>query len=269
MYDFANKVALITGASAGIGYEFSVQLHELGARVLLVARREDLLLALAEKLNLERKDSAEVIRCDLTVPEEIQGLSARIKETEIDILINNAGRGSFGYFDELSLASEIGMVRLNVEAQMVLSHAISPQMKSRGSGVMVNVSSIAGLQPIPFMSTYSATKAFDLFHSLGLRNELRSFGIRVVAVCPGPVETEFGGVARVPGTATGMKRSTSHDVVRSSIQGIRKNKAIVVPGLRSKLISIAPRLVPLSLSSWLVGASLWNVLNRVRKKLWI
>ena len=135
-------------------------------------------------------------------------------------------------------------------------------MKERKEGEIISLSSIAGFQPLPLMSTYAATKAFNLFHSLGLKEELREFGINVLAVCPGPVATEFGGVARVPGTMTGGTRDSAESVVRSSLKALRHEKAFVVPCLRGKLISLPSRLLSKSLTSRRV----YKVLSKVYAK---
>jgi short-subunit dehydrogenase len=179
----------------------------------------------------------------------VQELLRLISETRVDILVNNAGRGSFGLFDELDLEKEIEQVTLNVTASLRLAHAVIPQMKKRGSGAIVQISSIAGFQPIPFMATYAATKAFNLFHALALRHELKPFGVSVLAVCPGPTATEFGGVARVPGTSTGLARDDVQMVVRKSIAALSRNRAVVFPGLRASLVSLVPRLLPINIST--------------------
>lgn len=124
-------------------------------------------------------------------------------------------------------------------------------MKERKNGAIVNVASIAGFQPIPFMATYAATKAFNLYHSLALHQELKPFGIHVTAVCPGPTATEFAGVARVPGTSTGLARDGVELVVSKSITALQQNKPYVFPGIRAGQ-SLVPRLLPISLSTALM-----------------
>ena len=252
---YTDKTALISGASSGIGAEFARQLHALGANVILVARREEALGQLARELNNKRQDSAAYMVVDLTQEiadreGSIQELLRLMSETRIDILINNAGRGSFGLYDDLDIDKEIDQLTLNVAASMRLAHAVIPQMKKRHHGAIVQISSIAGFQPIPYMATYAATKAFNLFHALALRHELKPFGISVLAVCPGPTATEFGGVARVPGTSTGLARDDVQMVVKKSIAALTRNRAIVFPGLRASLVSLVPRLLPINVSTW-------------------
>lgn len=257
---FAGKIAVITGASAGLGYEFAKQLHQLGCKVVLIARRQDLLEQLANELNAKRPDSASFISADLTNEADIQPILSLLRNDSVDILVNNAGRGSFGYFEQIDLETELQLIALNIVVPTKLSHAVIPQMKSRSSGAIVNVSSVAGIQPLPYMSTYAGTKAFDLFHSVGLWGELRPFNIRVLAVCPGPVATEFGGVARVPGTWTGGKRDTPYSVVKESLEALAQDRATVVPGIKAKLMILAITFLPRALTTKIVGKMLKQVL---------
>lgn len=260
LYD-AQTVA-ITGASSGIGAEFAAQLHQQGAQLILIARREERLRELCAKFNRVRRDSAEMLVSDLSEPGELKRAASHLSSQRIDILINNAGRGSFNFFEKLDLQSELQMVRTNIEAAMALSHAVIPQLKFRRSGGIIYVSSVAGFAPLPYMSTYAATKAFDLFHSLGLYGELRAFGVHVLAVCPGPTATEFGGVARVPGEVTNMARDDAQMVVRESLCAYRRRQAIVIPGVRSKLLWLGPRFLPLAWTSWYVERALRGSLGK-------
>lgn len=247
---------VITGASAGIGAEFARQLHAMGASLLLLARREDRLNALCAELNSKRANSARFIVTDLSDSKQLEQTAQSLSTERVDLLINNAGRGSFNYFEKLSVEEELQMVRLNIDAALRLSHAVIPQMKSRKNGAIIYLSSIAGFTPLPYMSTYAATKAFDLFHSLGLRAELAQFGVRVLCVCPGPTATEFGGVARVPGEMTSISRDSAELVVSQSLEALGKNRALIVPGVRSGLLALGARILPLSLTAWLVERAL-------------
>lgn len=268
---FEGAQALITGASAGIGTEFAKQFHALGANVLLVARRKKELDDLAAKFNALRAGSAEVFCVDLTIDKGSDGagnhdsggrllgvynLAEVIKERRIDILVNNAGFGSFGHFEKLDLEHEVRMMKLNVIAPVILAHAVVPQMKARRSGAIISLSSVAGFQALPYLATYSASKAFNLYHTLSLRYELLEFGLAVLTVCPGPTATEFQGVARIPGTMSGMRRDSVEQVVRESISALRRNKAFVVPCLKSRLLSIPCRLLPKSFTTRIAGQSL-------------
>lgn len=261
---YRDKSVLITGASAGIGYEFAKQLHAKGANLTLVARRKDRLNKIAEELNFIRAQSVKIIACDLTKADtdsssEITGLdylSEYLKKTEIDIFINNAGIGSFGRFELIPLQHEMQIIKLNIIASTQLLQSCVGMMKGRQSGAIINLSSVAGFQPLPFMSTYSASKAFNLFQSLALRAEVKEFGIRVLVVCPGPTETEFFGVARMPGTATGGKRDKVEDVVSESLRALENDRACVVTGWRAKLMVFGSTIAPKRVSTWLMKKAL-------------
>lgn len=256
MNGYAQQTAMITGASAGIGKAFADLLHEQGASVILVARRESLLQEMCERYNLARADSARYVALDLCDEGDLEELEGYMRANRIDILVNNAGRGSFGVFDELPLCEELQMIALNVVATTRLSHAVIPQMKARKTGAILVISSVAAFQPLPFMSSYAATKAFDFFHAVGLFAELRPHGVDVIAVCPGPTATEFGGVARVPGTATGMFRDHPRTVAEQSLSALRKRKPYVVTGVRSKLLVVLTWFVPVRISTWILSRQL-------------
>ncbi len=257
------KTVLITGASSGIGYEFAKALHLRGCKIVAVARRADKLSALKELLEKERGDSVEVIVADISSSEIIKVINY-IESHTVDILINNAGRGSFGEFEEIPIESEEEMVSLNVLAPMKLTHAAIPQMKQRREGALIAVSSIAAFQPLPFMATYAATKAFNFSHALGLRFELAPFNIRVLSVNPGPVETEFAGVARIPGMVTGGPRDSAIHVVEESLRALERDNNYVVPCLRAKLMWLMVMILPRSLSTFFTGRTLKSTLDAVK-----
>lgn len=262
---FEGKQIVITGASSGIGAEFSRQLHLKGANLVLIARRLEKLEQLASDFNKQRAGSATCLQADLSSSPDLNRVSQVLTKERCDILINNAGRGSFNYFHKLALEEELQMVELNICAGLRLAHAVIPQMIERRSGAIVTVSSIAGFQPLPFMSTYAATKAFNLFHSYGLSQELSQFGIRVMAVCPGPTATEFAGVARVPGTVTAMSRDSVEMVVSKSIAALQAGCSHVVPGWQSSLTALLSRFAPMKISTALVRRALKPVLDSAAK----
>ncbi|MCB0337969.1 MAG: SDR family oxidoreductase [Bdellovibrionales bacterium] len=254
------KNALITGASAGIGEQLALCLHKRGYDVILTARREDNLKTLCDSLNRHRANSASFISADLASSADRKALSRYIQTNRIDLLVNNAGFGSFGQLDQLAVEREQEMIEVNIKAVLELTHSVLPQMKSRRSGSIITVSSIAGFQPLPFMATYAATKAWDLYFSLALREELRDFKIKVVALCPGPVATEFGGVARVPGEMTSIARDSASYVAEQAVTGLERNRSVVIPGRRSWLLSLGSRFLPsfltVSLAGWALRPSL-------------
>jgi uncharacterized protein len=263
--ELKDKIALITGASSGIGEEFARQLHALGVNLILVARRKNLLDELARELNLIRENSTSVVSVDLTDEKDRIKLIEFCRDVPIDILINNAGRGSFGRFEKLPLNEELYQVELNIVATLSLLNVVIPYMKKRNFGVIISISSISGFQPLPFMSTYAATKAFNLSHTLALREELKSFGIKVLAVCPGPVATEFAGVARVPGEFTGLPRSSAYSVVKSSINALLKEKPWIIPTFRAKLLALPSLFLSRTFTTFLAGFSLRNSLKAVEE----
>lgn len=246
-----NKIALITGASSGIGLGYAKTLHLRGYKLILVARRESLLRSIADEFNLKRPDSAEILVADLGEAEDLKKVMARCADNPIELLINNAGFGSFGRYEELDLERELHMVDVNISASIALTHSVLKGMKSRNSGSILYVSSIAGFQPLPYMSTYASTKVFMLFHSIALRAELRQFHIKVLAVCPGPTATEFGGVARVPGEMTSIARDDVDQVVEKSLRDLERDCAVSYPSIRAWALSLGPRVLPLRLTTWL------------------
>lgn len=261
-----DQTALVTGSSSGIGQEFARQLHRRGYRVILVARRADRLVNLADEFNAVRPNSAEVLVADLAIQGSSDGgldkVCKYVQDHRIDVLVNNAGRGSFGYFEALPLSGEQEMIALNITASSSLFHAVIPQMKSRRSGKLVSVASVAAFQPLPYMATYAATKAFNFVHTMALREELRSFGISVLTVCPGPTATEFGGVARVPGTLTGMNRDSVEEVVGQALGALDRNKPFIVPCFRSWLMAMGSRVAHVSLTTRIVERVLGRVLPK-------
>ena len=264
--DIEGKTVMVTGASSGIGEEFARQLHEEGADLILVARRQVLLEQLNTEFNSKRADSSRYLVVDLADSQgsEMKQLENLLSGGEVDILVNNAGCGSFGPYEELLLENELRMVSLNVIATMRLSHFAIHGMKNKSTGSIVSISSIGAFQPLPLMATYAATKAFNFIHSMALRYELRSSGINVLTVCPGPTATEFGGVARVPGTLTGVGRTDVAIVVSKAIKGLKREKAWIIPGWYARLISIPSRFLPKTFTTKQVYKVLSDALAKSR-----
>ena len=260
MDSFSNKLALVTGASAGLGMEFAHALHKRAANLILVARREEQLKQLSERLNQIRPDSVSYRVVDLSAQSD-HGQSRdkfvqEIKQLRIDLLVNNAGFGSYGEFESLPLQRELQMVDLNISATLILLHAIIPQMKARKNGGIISVSSIAGFQPLPYMATYAATKAFNFFHSMALREELRPFGVTVTLLCPGPTATEFSQAARVPGARLSAYHDRADKVVEAALDAFLAKRAFVVPGIRSHIFSLLARITPKRLSTRIMARAL-------------
>jgi short-subunit dehydrogenase len=238
----SRSTALITGASAGIGEEYALQLARRVPNIVLTARRAERLDQLAQRLRAEAPDtSVTVLPADLSDPDERASLLARMAALGIvpDVLVNNAGVGDYGEFASAAWPRISPMLRLNIESLTHLAHALVPGMIASGGGAIVNVSSLAGELPIPDFAVYAATKAYVTSFSEALRIELGGHGIRVIGVCPGPVHTEFGEIARRPGGGRGIPRwwffMPKERVVSESLAALERGRARVFPGKRTAL----------------------------------
>ena len=247
-----SSVALITGASAGLGVEFARQLSKRGHRLVLAARRKERLEKLAKELG-----NARAVAIDLSKKDAAAKLMADIEAAgeEVEILVNNAGFGLIGRFAELDAKRERQMIDLNVGTLTDLCRAVAPQMIACKSGAIINVASTAAFQPGPSMAVYFATKAFVLSLSEALHEELRPHGITVSCLCPGPTRTEFGEVAGFGGNAMFDRIAMdAADVVEKGLKGLDANHAVVVTGWINKLGAASTRFVPRSLVRKIAGA---------------
>jgi hypothetical protein len=248
----SQPVALITGASAGLGAEFARQLSKRGLRLVLAARRKDRLEALAAELG-----DARVIAIDLAEAGSADRLVADIKAAgeRIELLVNNAGFGLKGRFAELDADRQRQMIDLNIGALTDLCRAVAPGMIERKAGGILNVASTAAFQPGPRMAVYFATKAYVLSFTEALHEELKPHGVRVSALCPGPTRTEFGAVAGF-GEKGAFDRYSADapSVVRAGLEGLDKNRAVVVPGLLNKVGAASTRFVPRQVVRKIAGA---------------
>jgi short-subunit dehydrogenase len=222
------NVALVTGASSGIGAEFAKQLSAGSYEVIMVARRSELMERLAEEL----PGPAHVIACDLA--NDAAALAGKVAELDrqVDVLVNNAGFGTHGRFAEIDPAREAEEVRLNCETLVTLTHAFLPGMIARGGGGVITVASTAGMQPLPYEATYSATKAFARTFSDALSAELRGTGVQVLCVNPGPVPTEWQEVAGYePGYLPPVPgKITAAQVARESLEAFERGRRTIIPG---------------------------------------
>lgn len=246
------KVALITGASAGLGVEFARQLSKRGNRLVLAARRKDRLEALAKELG-----NARAVAIDLSKANAAAKLMADLAaaDEEVEILVNNAGFGLIGRFAELDSKRERQMIDLNVATLMDLCRAVAPGMIERKSGAILNVASTAAFQPGPKMAIYFATKAFVLSFTEALHEELKPNGIKVSCLCPGPTRTEFGDVAGFGGNGAFDKVAMeAGEVVEAGLNGMDRNRAVVVPGWVNKIGAVSTRFVPRSVVRKIAGA---------------
>lgn len=241
--------ALITGASGGIGKAFAEELATRNNNLVLVARSEEKLHQLASELQAKHNIKVDVIVKDLTEPGSTADVFNYTKDKgiTIDTLINNAGFGDYGEFAERDGERQLQIVQLNVMALVDLTHKYLPLMRQQRSGTIINVSSIAAFQPIPYMSVYAASKAFILSFSEALWAESREYGVHVLCVCPGPIETNFFTEAKFPPTiaAKNTKITKAETVVSDTLQGLERGESVVVSGgLTSHLIPKLSRLVP-------------------------
>jgi len=246
------KVALVTGASAGLGVEFARQLSKRGHRLVLVARRKERLEKLAKELG-----NARAVAIDLSKANAAAKLIADLEEKGevVDLLVNNAGFGLIGRFAELDAKRLRQMIDLNVGVLTDLCRAVAPGMIERKSGGIINVASTAAFQPGPKMAVYFATKAFVLSFTEALHEELRPNGIKVSCLCPGPTHTEFGEVAGFGGN--GMFDHVAMgpvEVVEKGLAGLDKNRAVVVPGWMNKVTAASNRFAPRSVVRKIAGA---------------
>jgi short-subunit dehydrogenase len=239
------KIALVTGASAGLGVEFARQLSERGHSLVLAARRKDRLEELAKELG-----KARAVAIDLSKANAATKLLADLEANgeTVDLLVNNAGFGLIGRFAELDARRERQMIDLNVATLTDLCRAVAPDMIKRKSGGIINVASTAAFQPGPKMAVYFATKAFVLSLTEALHEELKPHGVHVTCLCPGPTRTEFGDVAGFRGNGLFDKVAMeSPAVVKAGLEGLARNRAVVVPGLVNKLTANSGRFAPRSI----------------------
>jgi short-subunit dehydrogenase len=245
-------VALVTGASSGIGAAIARELAARGHGLILVARREDRLRELAEEIDRDRGVRTESIAADLASGGERDRLTARLDELglDVEILVNNAGFGAFGTVHELERARLLEMVRVNCEALLDLQARFAPAMAARRRGAILNVASTAAFQPLPGSGCYAATKAFVLSLSEATHAELHGSGVTVTALCPGPVRTEFGEIAGVgskEGQLPGPFWTSPEVVAREAVGGLARDKRVVVPGLLNRAGAIGGQHVPRAL----------------------
>lgn len=230
------KWALVTGASSGIGEQFARQLAKQGSHLVLVARSESKLESLASELRKTHGIKAEVISMDLSkegAPSELYR-QCKFLKVDIELLVNNAGFATHGLFEELSGERQHEEVMLNVAAVVDMTHLFLPGMLRRNSGAVINVSSTAGFQPLPYMAVYGATKAFVLSFTQALWWENRDRGIKFFALCPGSTDTRFFDVVGAEEASVG-KKDTPERVVEVALRALEQGKLYVVPGMQNYL----------------------------------
>jgi hypothetical protein len=243
--EWQGKWALVTGASAGIGVALAEELAAGGTHLVLTARRRDRLEELAKTLTEKYKIKTEVFAADLTkplAPQDIHDFTKQ-KSLEIDLLINNAGFGQYGEFPTVETSRLLEMVQVNCSAVVHLTRLYLPEMVARKRGDVLILASTASFQAVPYISTYAATKAFDLLLAEGLAEEMKPHGIRVCALCPGSTESEFHAVASQP-ERTKSTQQTAQEVASNGLKALAAGKSYVISGLGNYLGAHGQRLVP-------------------------
>lgn len=257
------KATLITGASGGIGEAFARRLAGEKHNLVLVARSEDKLNALCDELMLEHEIMAHYVAVDLT---EFQADTRLFSETEkhgleINWLINNAGFGAMGDFLKLDLENQLRMITLNIMSLVALTHRYLEKMRERKSGVIINVSSTASFQPIPYFSTYAATKAFVTSFSEAIAEENRPHNIQILNLCPGPTETGFFETANIDSIVKDKMAQkglqTPEEVVETALSAIKSGKTTSVSGWLNYLVSVVGNAAP----DWLVTRTMASQLR--------
>jgi hypothetical protein len=245
MNHWRGKWALVTGASAGIGTALARELAAGGTNLVLTARRRDRLVGIAAELSAKHNIRTLVCVADLEQPGGPQQIFSFTEEKNIvvDLLVNNAGFGAYGEFQKVPIERLIGMTQVNVTAVVHMTHLFLPGMIARGSGDILIVASTAAFQAVPYISTYAATKAFDLYFAEGLAEEVRQYGVRVCALCPGSTETEFFQVA---GQRNHTRRApeTAEKVAHVGLTALASGKSSVISGFKNWLGAESVRLVP-------------------------
>ncbi|OHV45986.1 oxidoreductase [Parafrankia colletiae] len=242
--DFRRRTALVTGASSGIGAALAEALAARGADLVLTAPDEERLVLVADRLRALHGVAVETIAVDLAYEDSPDRLAEKVLAAghEIDILVNCAGFGTRGRYDELAAERDHHEVMVNVVAVERLAHLFLPAMVERGRGTVINVSSTSGFQAVPYMAVYGASKAFVLSFSIALWAEYRSRGIRVLALCPGPTDTNFFDALGSRMNAGGRLRTTD-EVVTSAFRALDNGQPYVIDGRLNYLTSNASRLL--------------------------
>lgn len=241
-----NQTVLITGASSGIGYELAKIYAQNGYNLVLVARREEKMKELKEKFP---SVGIKVITKDLSIDGSCEELNKELGDEKIDILVNNAGFGDKGSFETLNKDLQLSMIDLNIKALTELTHIFGSKMVKRGSGKILNVSSVVGFFAVPSMATYSATKAYVLSFGSSLSKEWRKKGVTVMTLCPGPTNTGFQDAIDKNNQTKNTKplpssNVSAYQVALSAYNQINQEKLVNVYGLSNKITVLASKLTP-------------------------
>jgi short-subunit dehydrogenase len=249
MYSYSGKTALITGASSGIGEAIAQLLAARGMNLLLVARSEDKMAALAQALSGQYGIRAEFVPINLCREDAAQAVYRRTQALgmRVDLLVNNAGMGTYGSFETLAPSQEHEEIQLNVAALVDLTHTFVPEMVEKQAGGVINVASLAAFQPLPYQTVYGATKAFILSFSLALWAEYRKTGVRIVALCPGATATNF--FAEMGDVPLMNKRRSSRAAAMTGLRALERGRPYVVDGRRNAFTAQITHRTPLALTA--------------------
>ena len=250
--------ALVTGASSGIGEAFARRLAEIGMNLVLVARREDRLRRLAEELQSKHSVSTRVVPVDLSRADFLPTIEQATNDLQVGLLVNNAGFANTGKFLDNDLASELALLHVNNRAPLILAHHFGGSMRKRGRGGMIFVASTVAFAGVPVWSTYAASKAHELVFAEGLAEELRKDGISVLAVCPGPTQTEFWFSGAKPFFL--LQPNAVVDVALKKLD----RKIAVVAGRTNSIIAFSTRLLPRSWNAKIFGRVIGRMLDVVK-----
>jgi short-subunit dehydrogenase len=258
-FDFANKTSLVTGASGDLGEQFAHQVAARGGHVVLVARSADRLDALADELRARYEVAVTTMAADLSQPDEVRRVAAHATATQVDVLVNNAGFGTYGDFAGQEPGREHAEVMVNATAGVDLAHAVLPGMLARRSGGIITVASAIAFQPSPHQAVYGATKAFALAFSEALWAETRGSGVRIVALCPGPVATGFFAALGDPSATSSFiycRAAGPAEVVRAGLNGFDHDAMTVIPGRRTRFLAEGHRFLPRTVMARMAGKML-------------
>ena len=246
--DFRGKWALVTGASAGLGVALARELGKCGAKLILTARRRDRLESLAAELHAKGIETR-IVTADLNDPAAAQQIYDATERAglAVDILINNAGLGHYGAFHLGEVEQELSQVRVNCESMVRMARLFVPRMIERRRGWMLVLASTASFQPIPYNSTYAATKVFDRFFSLALAAEVERYGVKVTALCPGPTETEFFDVAGGAGVFRRFGVQSADEVARKGIAALARGERTIIPNFKGAFAAFMVRFAPVGI----------------------
>jgi short-subunit dehydrogenase len=244
--------AVVTGASSGLGREFAFALAGQGYPVLAVARRAERLSALADEV-ARRGGRLEPLIADLSTADGVEAVLLAAREREVELLVNNAGVATYGPFASTPSARGRDLVRLNVEAVVALTHGLLPAMVERGRGGVINVASQMAFQPMPYFAVYAASKAFVLGFSEAIAEEVRGSGVRVTAVAPGFVTTEFTEVAGSHAPERRVPHLKAENVVETALRAHRRGKSVKVVGRLYVFLTLAGRFAPRAVLARMMG----------------